>query len=631
MRISSACIVLATFLSFQAFAQKTQVVNSSIRQVTMYRNGAEVTRDISVTLDEGMHELVFKGMSGSLDKESIRLSGLADLTVLSVLPKMNYNQEGEKLKTMKQLEARSEAFKEKLAFEHGMEQIYKQEEEMLIKNQQLGGDKVAMKTLELKEAVEFQRKRLIEVLQKKLETANNIKKWDDSLKAIGKELSPLITDSQKGTMEIVVTVSAKKTAQVKLELSYYLADAGWYPSYDAKLTDLSTSLSLQFKAGMYQYSGEDWKKVKLILSSANPKDKMLVPELKTWYWGSPNDYSQYQAVSTDDLSGNNSITEVSGFVKDEQNGSIPGAAVIITGTNVGTTTDVNGFYQLSIPVNLPAKQRQLTFAFVGYVSQSHVITERRIDINLQPDVKALQEVAVVGYGGNGKKIASRVAGMSMAQGASIGLNTNEKEALTSVTYEIPVAYTLLSDGKTYTADLKTEQISDSYYEYLAVPKVRQEMFLNAYLPSWANLSLLPGDVNLYLENSYVGKTRLDPANAQDTLSLSFGVDKSVSVRREQVKSYTKRQFLGSNVTENRSYRIALRNTKKVPVRIVVKDQYPLARSKDVEVFDKSAQDAKVDENTGELTWNLSLPAGESKELNLRYSVKYPKSGYVTGE
>lgn len=631
MRISSACIVLATFLSFQAFAQKTQVVNSSIRQVTMYRNGAEVTRDISVTLDEGMHELVFKGMSGALDKESIRLSGLADLTVLSVLPKMNYNQEGEKLKTMKQLEARSEAFKEKLAFERGMEQIYKQEEEMLIKNQQLGGDKVAMKTLELKEAVEFQRKRLIEVLQKKLETANNIKKWDDSLKAIGKELSPLITDSQKGTMEIVVTVSAKKTAQVKLELSYYLADAGWYPSYDAKLTDLSTSLSLQFKAGMYQYSGEDWKKVKLILSSANPKDKMLVPELKTWYWGSLNDYSQYQAVSTDDLSGNNSITEVSGFVKDEQNGSIPGAAVIITGTNVGTTTDVNGFYQLSIPVNLPAKQRQLTFAFVGYVSQSHVITERRIDINLQPDVKALQEVAVVGYGGKGKKIASRVAGMSMAQGASIGLNTNEKEAPTSVTYEIPVAYTLLSDGKTYTADLKTEQISDSYYEYLAVPKVRQEVFLNAYLPSWANLSLLPGDVNLYLENSYVGKTRLDPANAQDTLSLSFGVDKSVSVRREQVKSYTKRQFLGSNVTENRSYRIALRNTKKVPVRIVVKDQYPLARSKDVEVFDKSAQDAKVDENTGELTWNLSLPAGESKELNLRYSVKYPKSGYVTGE
>lgn len=259
MRISLLSIVVMAFLSYQAFAQKTQVVNSNIRQVTIYRNGAEVMRDISLTLDEGTHELVFKGLSGSLDKESIRLSGLADLTVLSVLPRMNYNQEGEKSKTMKQLEAKSEAFKEKIAFERGMEQIYKQEEEMLIKNQQLGGDKVAVKTLELKEAIDFQRKSLIEVLQKKLETADNIRKWDDSLRAVGKGLTPLLTDSQKAVMEIVVTVSSKKAAQVKLELSYYLTDAGWYPSYDAKFTDLSTPLSLQFKAGMFQYSGEDWK------------------------------------------------------------------------------------------------------------------------------------------------------------------------------------------------------------------------------------------------------------------------------------------------------------------------------------------------------------------------------------
>lgn len=632
MRIALLSIVVIALLSCQAFGQKTQVVNSNIRQVTIYRNGAEVMRDISLTLDEGTHELIFKGLSGSLDRESIRLSGLADLTVLSVLPKMNYNQEGEKSKTMKQLEAKSEVFKEKIAFERGMEQIYKQEEEMLIKNQQLGGDKVAVKALDLKEAIDFQRKRLIEVLQKKLETADNIRKWDDSLKAVGKELTPLLTDSQKAAMEIVVTVSSKKAAQVKLELSYYLTDAGWYPSYDAKLTDLSTPLSLQFKAGMFQYSGEDWKKVKMILSTANPRDRALVPALKTWYWGLPNDYSQYGTVSADNLPAEGSISEVRGFVKDAENRPLPGAAVAIKGANIGTNTDINGFYQLSIPTNLPATKRILDFSFIGYRTQSKPVTDRSIDVIMQEDVQELQEVVVTGYRGKVTGISqSRVGTMTTDKKRSIYLNTDEREAPTSVTYEIPVAYTLLSDGKTYTADLKTEQISDSYYEYLAVPKVRQEAFLNAYLPSWSNLNLLPGDVNLYLENSYVGKTRLDPANASDTLSLSFGVDKSVSVRREQVKSYVKRQFLGSNVTENRSYRIALRNTKKLPVRIVVKDQYPLPPGKDIEVFDKSAPEAKLDDNTGELTWILSLPAGESKELNLRYAVKYPKSGYVTRE
>ncbi|SEJ50280.1 conserved hypothetical protein [Dyadobacter sp. SG02] len=626
-------LISAFFVSLgQVNAQKTQIVNSTIKQVTIYRNGAEVTRDISVSLDEGTHELIFKGLSASLDKESIRLSGLADLTVLSVLPKMNYNQEGEKSKTMRQLEAKSTTIKEKIAFERGMEQIYKQEEEMLIKNQQLGGDKVAVKTLELKEAIDFQRKRLIEVLQKKLETSDNIKKWEDSIKVVGKELSPLITDSQKATMEIIVTVSSKKAAQVKLELSYYVADAGWYPSYDAKLTDLSAPLSLQFKAGMYQYSGEDWKKVKLILSSANPKDKSLMPELRTWYWGLPNDYSQYRAATKDDLPGDNSITEVSGFVKDGQDEPLPGVSVTIKAKNVGAVSDANGFYQLSVPANLPAAQRVLDFSFIGFKTQSKPISDRRIDAIMQEDVNALEEVVVVGYGGSKRNARDgRAASASVVKKESIGLNINEREAPTSVTYEIPVAYTLLSDGKTYIADLKTEQITDSYYEYLAIPKVRQGVFLNAYLPSWANLNLLPGDVNLYLENSYVGKTHLDPANAPDTLSLSFGVDKSVSVRREQVKSYTKKQFLGNNVTENRTYRIALRNAKTIPVKVVVRDQYPLARSKEVEVFDKSAPDAKLDENTGKLTWAFSLPAGESKELSLRYAVKYPKSGYATRE
>ena len=632
MRISSASIVVMAFLSCQAFAQKTQVVNSNIRQVTLYRNGAEVTREVSVAMDEGTHELIFKGLSSSLDKESIRLSGLADLTVLSVLPKMDYNQEGEKSKAMKQLESRSEAFKEKIAFERGMEQIYKQEEEMLVKNQQLVGDKVAVKTLELKEAIEFQRKRLVEILQKKLETSSNIKKWNDSLNAVGKQLSPLLTDSQKATMEIVVTVSSKKAAQVKLELNYYLADAGWYPSYDAKVTDLSTPLLLQFKAGMFQYSGEDWKKVKMILSTANPRDKTLVPELKTWYWGSPNDYSQYHATPTDNLPAEGTISEVSGFVKDGENRPIPGATVAIKGANIGTNTDVNGFYQLAIPTNLPPAKRILDFSFIGYQTQSKPVLDRRTDAILKEDIQALEEVVVVGYGGNANSnFQSKAAGARASKKPSIYLNTSEKEAATSVTYEIPLPYTLPSDGKTYMADLKTEQISDSYYEYLTVPKVRQEVFLNAYLPSWANLNMLPGDVNLYLENSYVGKTRLDPANSPDTLSLSFGVDKSVFVRREQVKSYTKRQFFGSNVTENRAYRIVLRNTKKVPARIVVKDQYPLTRSKDIEIFDKSAQDAKSDDNTGELTWTVLLPAGESKELNLRYAVKYPKNGYATGE
>ena len=63
----------------------------------------------------------------------------------------------------------------------------------------------------------------------------------------------------------------------------------------------------------------------------------------------------------------------------------------------------------------------------------------------------------------------------------------------------------------------------------------------------------------------------------------------------------------------------------------MKDQFPLSKNKEVEVSDKSAPEAKVDDTTGEVIWSLVLPAGQSKELNLKYTVKYPRTGYVTRE
>lgn len=624
-------MLFVALLAINAFAQKTHDIDSKIKQVTLYRNGAEVTRGMAISLEEGLHELVFKNLSSSIDKESVRLSGVGDLTILSILPRSNYNKEGERQKAIKLLEDQRDLIQDKLTYERGMQNVYKQDEEMLVKNQQIGGANVTLKTLDLKEAIDFQRKRLTEILAEKLKTANNIKKLEEDLKRVGEQLTPLQTEAQKGTTEVAIHVSVKKLTQTDLDLTYYAADAGWYPMYDAKATNLSAPLVLHYKASVFQYSGEDWKKVRLTLSTANPRDRSMIPQLKTWYWGFPNDYSLYQTKSGDNLPVVGGISEVSGFVKDEQNNALAGVSVTINGTNIGVTTDENGFYQLSIPPNLTGNQRILDYKFIGYQPATRGIFSNRMDITLRPEAAALQEVVVAGYGGQAPRQKMVAMTGNNSSPKSIRLETSEREAATSVTYEIPVAYTLLSDGKTYAVDVKTENVADSYYEYVSLPKVKPDVYLNAYLPTWNNLSLLSGDVNLFLEDSYVGKTRLDVESASDTLSFSFGPDRSVIVQREQLKTFTKKQLFGNNVTENRAFKITVRNTKKVPVRIVVKDQFPLSKNKEVEVSDKSAPEAKVDDTTGEVIWSLVLPAGQSKELNLKYTVKYPRTGYVTRE
>ncbi|GAB3332556.1 TonB-dependent receptor [Larkinella ripae] len=75
--------------------------------------------------------------------------------------------------------------------------------------------------------------------------------------------------------------------------------------------------------------------------------------------------------------------------------ALPGVNVIIKGTQQGTTTDVNGQYNLAVP-NSGAT---LTFSYIGYVSQELAVGNRStIDVSLQSDERSLSEVVVVGYG-----------------------------------------------------------------------------------------------------------------------------------------------------------------------------------------------------------------------------------------
>ncbi|HEV7347819.1 TonB-dependent receptor [Telluribacter sp.] len=74
---------------------------------------------------------------------------------------------------------------------------------------------------------------------------------------------------------------------------------------------------------------------------------------------------------------------------------LPGVSVVVKGTSRGTTTDGNGAYELVVP----DVQSVLVFSFVGYLPQEVTVGNRsQIDITLQADIKALQEVVVVGYG-----------------------------------------------------------------------------------------------------------------------------------------------------------------------------------------------------------------------------------------
>ena len=102
--------------------------------------------------------------------------------------------------------------------------------------------------------------------------------------------------------------------------------------------------------------------------------------------------------------------EISGKVTDENGEPLPGASVLIKETSIGTVTDSDGFYKLSVPDNTTT----LVFSFVGYLTEEVGIEGRTtIDINLTPDISQLSEIVVIGYGTQTKReVTGSIASIS---------------------------------------------------------------------------------------------------------------------------------------------------------------------------------------------------------------------------
>lgn len=107
---------------------------------------------------------------------------------------------------------------------------------------------------------------------------------------------------------------------------------------------------------------------------------------------------------------------VRGRVLDDQGLPMPGVSVKVPGTTIGTVTDANGQYSLSIPDNAAS----LEFSFLGFTRQVVTVTGRSVvDISLRADVRAIEEVTVTGYTSYSREkstsAASVVGGDKVAQ------------------------------------------------------------------------------------------------------------------------------------------------------------------------------------------------------------------------
>ncbi|MBB6326539.1 hypothetical protein FHS59_002167 [Algoriphagus iocasae] len=603
---------------FNALAQeiKETKFTSKIEEVTVFLSGAQIFETSSGQIPSGESFVVIKGLSPYLDEKSIQVKGQGDFIIQAVNKRIDFLSEQKVNDEVKSLEDQIKAIEKKEEASLVRLDVLAQQEKLLNANQSIGGSQSGLNMTQLKQAMEFYESELTKIKSEVNQLTTNLKESNFEKNKLINQIRIIQESGNKSTSEVRIRIKADAPGPASFELNYLVANAGWYPKYDVRVKDVTSPMKLNYKAEVNQNTGVDWNDVKLRFSNGNPNESGQVPTLDKWELNFARLTSYSQKRST--------FNSVSGRVFDENNEPLPGTSVLVKGSTIGTVTDVEGFYSLS----LPQSASSLVFSFIGYSQKELLINSSSINVTMEPDTYALNEVVVTGYSRDiYESLQGKVAGVmveskdkrAMAQ----SIQTIVQENQTTVEIEVAEPYTIKSNGEKTIVDLKAYDIP-AQYSYSAIPKIDNDVFLIAEISDWSQYSLLEGESNLYFEDGFVGRSVLNASSLQDTLQVSMGRDRSIVVSREKNEEFSKKRTIGSNITENREYKITVRNNKSQTVTIKVEDQIPVSVNSEINVEALELSGGKLDPQTGKVSWILQISPGSQQELKMQYEVKYPK-------
>lgn len=602
-------------------------VKTSVEKVTLFIDGAQVTRTEQVDIPAGNSTLVFTGLSPYLDDKSMQVAAKGRFTVTAVNRLFNHTDSLERSARQQALEQELANIRQQQKKQQAAREVIDAESDLLKVNCSVGNRNAATPLAAIKELNEYYASRMEELKRRTLELEGQLKTLSEREQQLLADLTQLGGRQTAPMSEVEVRIESPAACKGVFTLTYYVRNAGWFPSYDIRSGGLSEPVEISYKANIFQNTREEWKNVALTLSSSNPTTGSIAPQLKTWWL----DYGMAPPRYNPSLTSNT----VSGTVLDEQREPLIGASVLVPGTTVGTSTDVQGRYSVTVPNGASSLQ----FNYIGYKSQTRAIAGNTMNVVMQEDNAQLDEVVVTGYGSapsaaltgrvagvqTRNKAATRTVEMEFADFAeeSDVMEVGQTQTQLGYEFEIRQPYTIPSDGKSVAAEIGRYRLP-AVYTYRSTPKIDKDAFLVAETTDWAKLNLLEGEANVYFENTFVGKSILSPREAGDTLRFSMGRDRGIRIERTKESDYSARRAVGSNQTQTMGWKLTVRNTRTEPVVLMLTDQLPVSRNSSITVTEEELSGGTLDKETGTVTWRLELKPGEQRELKLRYAVKYPK-------
>lgn len=397
-----------------------------------------------------------------------------------------------------------------------------------------------------------------------IETSRTLADREESVK---KEIEALErTIDQQGSASRIqrtalVNIAVPQAAPLDLDLTYMVPKASWAPAYSIRAAGDRSGVTIEYDAMIAQRTGEEWKDVRVSLSTADPVRAAQPSEVEPVYV----DIEQpVIAVSAGGNYGGSNDQDASGLQrKDRQRGGSRGKSGKPGEPGGG---DMGG-----------------AFGNSGGVAEGGESDDDRAGAVLE----------------------------------DLARTANISEAGIAASFELPRRITVPSDG---TRSQRTRIASfepSATFVYAAQPLVTDSVFLRGDLINSSAFQLLPGTAQVFMGGDFIGETAMPSVAPKSDFKVYFGPDRAVRATREVVSKVTGAAGLfGGSIATTWNYRVKLDNGTGRDISVELLDRRAVSRNEKVEIkiadlsspLSKNAVYAAGPQKTGILRWDIAVPA-----------------------
>jgi hypothetical protein len=586
--------VFAILFSLLATAQELQdplaADEGVIRQVTLYRDQARITREIDVAPGDGVRAIEVTRLPEQIVPESVFAEGndVTSVRAVRVSSRPVVQSDRDEVRALQQQLAKLQQQRAELQHSLELTQAHLKSLDQMVNFSAVAAksdlDRGVLNAETVSQLTTFSMDTRRELSGEQFRIEGEIARMDQQLQVVQAKISQLTSGGGPLTYQAKIFVETEGGVAGTVRLNYLVGGCGWTPQYTIRGRIGRPLFELQYTALVRQLSGEDWDRVRLTLSTASPSISAARPVLTPLRIACADVPTPPARRPNDDPFGGG--------------GASP-----------------------SEPVAALAGQNSKELAQMIKRLREQQRTAETQQGGFSPTNPEQRDLTLNSLAGQMQQIELRAAATSWRS-----LPQDAEDDIASQTYTLPQPVSLATLRQQQLVQILEAELEGEMY-HVATPLLSSFAYREVQMTN-TGIGLLSGPASVYLDDRFVGRTHIPSTASGQLLTIGLGADPQIRTRRELLDKQDEVQ--GGNRRLRFLYRLVLANFKNRPVSIRLIDRMPITRQTqqlsirledpDLKLSDDGLYQ-RVERPTGLLRWDLTVPEGRhgSEAFDVQYS------------